>query len=444
MNDEGTEWRSLVNVMFEALGARGLCRDQVRSELHTISYRSERAVNKRIFSILVLSKEDTQRTFPFLVRPALPISNFRQNEPLVFCHYPLEVVIFRSLRSLSSEVAASDFRAFSIQLPQVTKSKKDGEIRKTSTLKTKRAEEIKIIRRLMACVINFTINRDSMINFHQTLNDLFEKELMQNEKVATIIFSSLRTVYTLGYTCFAFIIYLTFLTYKSSYICITHNLFHFQLSTNCTLPFSKGFGWFWTVPDNFLYHLHMFYEIGQVTLNTIMPCGVDSAFGLYIYQFSSIIHAMTFTLTNPLSTEKFSDLLKTCIVKHQKLLQCRNTLEHVYGSIIFWHMISNAMLLCGLIYDLTSTSVFNFDNISASALYAALKLVQTFTYAWYGTFLTNAGDSFRKGIYFSKWPNSNLDYHVRTNVILIMMQKPMTLTAILSPVDVNMFTNVSI
>ncbi|KYN28227.1 hypothetical protein ALC57_02287 [Trachymyrmex cornetzi] len=65
-------------------------------------------------------------------------------------------------------------------------------------------------------------------------------------------------------------------------------------------------------------------------------------------------------------------------------------------------------------------------------------------YAWYGTLLTNAGEDFRKGIYFSKWLNSNLDRHVRTNVILMMMQKPMMVNAIFSPIDVIMFTNVSI
>lgn len=47
----------------------------------------------------------------FPLRPTLLIGSFRQSEPLVFCHYSLEVVIFGSLRSRSSEVAASDFRA---------------------------------------------------------------------------------------------------------------------------------------------------------------------------------------------------------------------------------------------------------------------------------------------------------------------------------------------
>ncbi|KYQ46970.1 Putative odorant receptor 49a [Trachymyrmex zeteki] len=294
-----------------------------------------------------------------------------------------------------------------------------------------------------ATVVTFMINRDSLINYHRTLNNLFEEELMKNEKIQTIIFSSLRTIYTLAYTYFAILVIVIFAFFGSSYIFIIHNLLYLHLSTNYTLPLSRGVGWFWPIPHNFLYHLHLFYETSLIILSTMTACGVDSVFGFYVYQFSSTIRAMTFTLTNPLSTEKFSDILRTCVVKHQKLLQCRKTLEHIYGPIVFWHIVTNAMLLCSLMYDLISV-YYNFYNVSASLVYAVIKLLQTFIYAWHGTFLTNAGEDFRKGIYFGKWPNSSLDRHVRTNVILIMMQKPMTVNAFFSPVDVIMFTNVSI
>ncbi|TGZ49936.1 Uncharacterized protein DBV15_07176 [Temnothorax longispinosus] len=97
---------------------------------------SERARQKNPpILFLILSKEDTStNAFPLRLGPTLPIGSFRQNEPLVFCHYPLEVVIFGSLRPPSSEVAASDFRAprySSHEFP----SRKDVEIRITSTSK---------------------------------------------------------------------------------------------------------------------------------------------------------------------------------------------------------------------------------------------------------------------------------------------------------------------
>ncbi|KYN35479.1 Putative odorant receptor 49a [Trachymyrmex septentrionalis] len=293
-------------------------------------------------------------------------------------------------------------------------------------------------------MLSFKMNRNTLINYHRTLNDLFEEELIQNEKAQTIIFSSLRAISTLAYIYFVFLTGILVAYSKSSYIYVIQNLLYFHLPTNYTLPLSRGFGWFWTIPDNFLYHIHMLYETGLIALSCMMACGVDSAFGFYVYQISSTIRAMMFALTNPLSTEKFSDLLRTCAVKHQKLLQCRNTLEHLYGPIIFWHIVSNAVLLCFLIYDFTSLSVINFETVSSSVSYAGVKLLQTFMYTWYGTFLTNAGEEFRKAIYFSRWLNSNLDCHVRTNIILMLMQKPMTINAVFSPVNVTMFTNVSI
>ncbi|XP_024867209.1 odorant receptor Or2-like [Temnothorax curvispinosus] len=226
-----------------------------------------------------------------------------------------------------------------------------------------------------------------------------------------------------------------------AYLSIIVGLCRSQSTTNYSLPFTRGYGYFWTVPHNYLYHFHLLFETGNISIIGIVACGLESAFGFYIYQFASIMHAMTFRLTNPLPTENFSDVLKLCVAKHQKLLPCRHTLEHIYGPIVFWHIVTNAVLLCALIYDAMSITDFNIFNIGAFVTYAAIKFLQTFTYAWYGTLLTNASEDFRKGIYFSEWPNSDLDHHVRTKIIIMMMQKPMTINAVFSLVDMNMFTN---
>ncbi|XP_024884209.1 uncharacterized protein LOC112462575 [Temnothorax curvispinosus] len=287
----------------------------------------------------------------------------------------------------------------------------------------------------------FLHNQESLINYHWTLNDLFEKELLRDEKIRTIMFSSLPTIYTLTYTYSAIMLTMILAFFTPAYLSIIHGLYRFHSNTNYSLPITKGYGYFWTVPHNYLYHFHLLFETGGASFSAITACCMDSAFGFYVYQFASIMHAMTFKLTNPLPTESFSDVLKSCVAKHQKLLPCRHTLEHIYGPIVFWHIVTNAVLLCALIYEGMSFSDFNIFNIGVTVTWATIKLLQTFTYAWYGTLLTNASEDFRKGIYFGKWPNSNLDHHVRTNVIIMMMQKPMTINAVFSLVDMNMFTN---
>ncbi|XP_071577708.1 odorant receptor 49a-like [Temnothorax nylanderi] len=287
----------------------------------------------------------------------------------------------------------------------------------------------------------FLHNRASLINYHRTLNDLFEKELLRNEKIRTIILSSLPTVYTLAYTYSAILIAMMLAFSMPAYLSIIVGLCRSQSTTNYSLPITRGHGYFWTVPRNYLYHFHLLFETGGLSINSITACGIDSIFGFYVYQFASTMRAMTFRLTNPLPTEKFSDVLRSCMAKHQRLLPCRDMLEHIYGPIVFWHIVTNAVLLCALIYEAMSFSNFNIFNIGVSVTYATIKLLQTFTYAWYGTLLTNASEDFRKGIYFGEWPDSDLDHHVRTNIILMMMQKPMTINAFFSLVDMNMFTN---
>ncbi|XP_039312462.1 odorant receptor 49a-like isoform X1 [Solenopsis invicta] len=290
-------------------------------------------------------------------------------------------------------------------------------------------------------VTTFMVHRKSLKNCHRILSDFFEEELTQNKQIRRIMFSSLRATYTMAYAYFIILISLISGYAAPPIISMIRDLCHLRLTTNYNLPVGRGHLYFWTVPDNLLYHLHFFYELTQTSLSSMLACAIESVFGFYTYLFASTVRVMIFRLTNPLPTDKFSDVLKMCIKKHQKLLKCRDTLERVFGPIVLWHVVSNSILLCSLIYE-TVNMEFSFANITVIVPYSSIKLLQMFIYAQYGTVLTNASDDFRKGIYFSEWPNSDLDCHVKTNVILMLMQKPMTIYAIFSPVEMIMFTNV--
>ncbi|KAL0110641.1 hypothetical protein PUN28_013907 [Cardiocondyla obscurior] len=172
-------------------------------------------------------------------------------------------------------------------------------------------------------VIIFFVNRKLLINYYRTLNNLFDKELERNEKIRRIILSSIQKISTVA----------------------------FNLTTNYILPATKGYGYFWTIPKNFSYHFYFIFEMSLAMASSCTTSSVDNAFGFYVYQISSTLRAMTFRITNLLLNEKYTDVLKACVAKHQILQLCRDTLEHIYGPIIFWHVITNALLLCLLIYQ---------------------------------------------------------------------------------------------
>lgn len=191
----------------------------------------------------------------------------------------------------------------------------------------------------------FHFNRDSLINFHQTLNILFEEELSRNEKIRTIMFTSLRKIRIMTYIYLAAMIILTMMILIPAYLLIIRDLCH--LTTNENIIIEKGYGY--SVP-HYLYHLNLFFVITLRLVCNLITISVDAAFGFYVYYFTSTMQAMTFRMMNSLPSEK--NVLRTCVAKHQKLLQCRNTLEHIYEKIIFWHIVTNAIVLCGVLYQL--------------------------------------------------------------------------------------------
>lgn len=179
----------------------------------------------------------------------------------------------------------------------------------------------------------FLSNRGALINYHRVLNDLFEEELgeqVRNKKIRTIMFSSLPRTSNLAYTYSGILIIMMMGFFLPPYLSIIRDFCHLQLTTNYTLPGSLGVGYFWTIPNNYLYHFHLFFETYSGTLSAITACSMDSLFCLYVYQLTSTMNVMSFRIMNLLPSEEFPDILKTCLTKHQKLLQCRDTLEHVF------------------------------------------------------------------------------------------------------------------
>jgi len=139
-------------------------------------------------------------------------------------------------------------------------------------------------------------------------------------KSGRIMFSSLDKICILTYiVCSSMMIAMILTYFMPSYLFIIHNLCHFYLTTNYILLISGGYRHFWTIPDNFLYYFYLLFKTLTASISSITTYSIDSVFGFYnVYQFAC------------------------------------NTLEHIYGTIVFWHNIANVVLLCVLIYKATS------------------------------------------------------------------------------------------
>lgn len=84
----------------------------------------------------------------------------------------------------------------------------------------------------------FLINRKSLANYYRTLNDLLQEELVRNEKIQTIIFSSLRNIYILAYTYFIMSIILYLQYFLPPYLFMIRDLCYSYLFMIVPFPFN--------------------------------------------------------------------------------------------------------------------------------------------------------------------------------------------------------------
>ncbi|KMQ97986.1 gamma-tubulin complex component 4, partial [Lasius niger] len=194
----------------------------------------------------------------------------------------------------------------------------------------------------------FLIKREKLFELHETLNDLFEQELSRDQETA------LATLYAFDRP--SYIVFFTVASTVLLYVCpplisIIRQIVHHTEPRRYRLPFPAKFPW--TVPINggFLFYLHFLYHlfVGWWMLFTINS--VDSLFGFYAFQISSILRTMSVKLANLRSRETFSEMLKTCVRMHRRLLRCSHMLEDIWQLIILRMLLVNSILICALIFE---------------------------------------------------------------------------------------------
>lgn len=210
----------------------------------------------------------------------------------------------------------------------------------------------------------FLIKREKLIELHETLNDMFERELEQDQE------ATLATLYAFDRPfC---IVFFTLATTLLLFICpplisIIYQIIRHTEPRRYRLPFPGKFPW--TVPnDGSIFYLHFLYHLflGWWAIFTISS--VDSLFGFYTFQISSILHAMSVKLRSNLRPRgTFSEILETCVWTHRRLCQCSYMLENIWQPIIVRMLFTNSLLICILIFEVTQVLVRN-DIVQANML----------------------------------------------------------------------------
>ncbi|XP_025263895.1 uncharacterized protein LOC105252748 isoform X2 [Camponotus floridanus] len=242
----------------------------------------------------------------------------------------------------------------------------------------------------------FLIKREKLLELHETLNDLFERELEQDQETTLAILHAFdRQSYIMFFITTSLIL---------SHVCpplifiIYQSVRHIE-PKGYRLPFLAKFPWIVPINGGFLFYLHFLYHffIGWWVIFTINS--VDSLFGFYAFQISSILHAMSIKLRSNLRSR---EVLKICIQIHGRLLQCSYILEDIWQLIILRMLVTNACVICALIFEASQFTDITMNEVFSFIFFIALKLLQTFIYAWNGSSITSASKSFFRANIFAR------------------------------------------
>lgn len=236
----------------------------------------------------------------------------------------------------------------------------------------------------------FLAKREKLMELHETLNDLFERELTRDRETEATLLATLyafdRPSYILCFTMGSTGI----LILCPRLIPIVRNIVHHAEPERYRLPVPNKFPWPMPIGGGFSFYLHVLYQMSTFWWVIFTVGSVDSLFGYYAFQISSILRATTARLTNLRTPEVFTEVLGTCVQTHHRLLRCGRLLSDIWGLIIIRMLFTNALLMCALIFEASPFTHLTVGQIFLFISYMTLKLLQTFIYAWYGSLITSA------------------------------------------------------
>ncbi|XP_058790791.1 uncharacterized protein LOC131663996 [Phymastichus coffea] len=151
---------------------------------------------------------------------------------------------------------------------------------------------------------------------------------------------------------------------------------------------------------------------------------VDSVFGFYSLQMVGELRLLSSRFRNLKSTSDYKKQLKECIDKHVLLLESKRTMQKVFGFLSVFFAITCAIVMCALIFQSTEKNSLSVYKVIYLIVYCMIKVLQAYTYAWFGNIITVESEACLNSIYECAWPGSG-DLRIMNDALIIQSQNPM-------------------
>ncbi|KAK2588892.1 hypothetical protein KPH14_001753 [Odynerus spinipes] len=272
----------------------------------------------------------------------------------------------------------------------------------------------------------FFLYRQQLHELNNILESMFE-EVLEKVHYQPVVLSMLNLFRRPAYMVY----YLTMGTIIL-YMCSPLILILYQAIKNIDpkrygLPFPGSFPWIDGTPG-IRYQVQYLFEIQLGWFMVFVTGSVDSVYGFYIFQMIGILRAMSLDCEKiEKSSKELDSVLQNCVKKQILLIRCRDIIQNVYGPVVLGLIVSSAIILCALIFQMFETEI-NVGKTVLFLLYGMMKMTQAFMYSWYGSLVTAESEAFQRSIYCSEWYQQG-NVVLMKDVLLVLSQKPIILTA---------------
>ncbi|XP_043270032.1 odorant receptor Or2-like [Venturia canescens] len=285
----------------------------------------------------------------------------------------------------------------------------------------------------MFCLLLY---RDRLIELHTNLEASFSQDLEDSE-LRPILLSPLPMYYRASLVLSVGAISLLIMYWVAPILLIIIQVAHGASVTKYILPFTTIYPGSIGPTNAWLYSGLYIFEIYAGTFVGCIAASVDSLFAYYIFQISGQLRTLSHRLNQLKANENDEQVIRQCVSRHRVLTRCQAHLERIYGPVVLWLSVTNAMIMCAMIWQ---AAHINPKKAMIVGIFIVMKAIQTLFYGWLGTSLTVENDKFRDAIYATDWPGSGKKSLMTSILTMMIYNRPFVLKACsVATISVDMF-----
>nr|AQN78463.1 olfactory receptor 61 [Meteorus pulchricornis] len=130
---------------------------------------------------------------------------------------------------------------------------------------------------------------------------------------------------------------------------------HFQ-PVKYILPYLSIYPWN-VEPNGYLYKFHFIFETVATYSLVAITSSIEPLFTLYVIQMIGQLREMSYVMEHLNESNDPESSVRDCINQYTNLVECRNMVQKIFGPIILWQIITNAVILCLGIFQLSQASL---------------------------------------------------------------------------------------